>query len=428
LHFGGSARHSHTHTQGTRPEGLGGSRDAGPAAAGPRPPRRLRLRLWHGYAVQRLRPYGPYGPYEGRNVGRRLRLRLWHGYAVQRLRPYGPYGPYEGRNPIKAIAAAAAAAAADPEGLFDYRLLRGGEDEGPALADLETFFLPIAGELTADSTLFFFDLSGSYGYSKRPRCYSSSTASSFPLKRSLRPDFFGCFFRPLVFRPFLPSLFFLRPALRPIATTGTGSGSGSGSGSGLAAEYGYGPGIAVIIAVTIAVITAVITGTTAADDRTYGRTVPTPPTVVTFVFVFVFFFFSSGVFRRPFLRYLLLRLFLPTALPPPYDLFKEGEFSSSSINSRKKSRIEESISYLSSSPPPAYGKYRSLRKTYLSRQQRQPSYGTTEHLIRSLEKHAFLCRKIGSSYGPGPGPGPGPDESIEHSYGLFQALPKEIQV
>ncbi|RCI13442.1 hypothetical protein L249_5632, partial [Ophiocordyceps polyrhachis-furcata BCC 54312] len=22
-----------------------------------------------GYAVQRLRPYGPYGPYEGRNVG-----------------------------------------------------------------------------------------------------------------------------------------------------------------------------------------------------------------------------------------------------------------------------------------------------------------------------------------------------------------------
>ncbi|RCI10497.1 hypothetical protein L249_4477, partial [Ophiocordyceps polyrhachis-furcata BCC 54312] len=82
-YFSGSARHSYTHTQGTRPEGLGGSRDAGPAAAGPRPPRRLR----HGYAVQRLRPYGPYGP-------RRLR----HGYAVQRLRPYGPYGPYKGRN------------------------------------------------------------------------------------------------------------------------------------------------------------------------------------------------------------------------------------------------------------------------------------------------------------------------------------------
>ncbi|RCI10495.1 hypothetical protein L249_4477, partial [Ophiocordyceps polyrhachis-furcata BCC 54312] len=37
-YFSGSARHSYTHTQGTRPEGLGGSRDAGPAAAGPRPP------------------------------------------------------------------------------------------------------------------------------------------------------------------------------------------------------------------------------------------------------------------------------------------------------------------------------------------------------------------------------------------------------
>ncbi|RCI12676.1 hypothetical protein L249_1000, partial [Ophiocordyceps polyrhachis-furcata BCC 54312] len=260
LHFGGSARHSHTHTQGTRPEGLGGSRDAGPAAAGPRPPyvtaaeQHNNVGGGYGYGYGTATLYSGYGRTgrTGRTKEgtRRLRLRLWHGYAVQRLRPYGPYGPYEGRNPIKAIAAAAAAAAADPEGLFDYRLLRGGEDEGPALADLETFFLPIAGELTADSTLFFFDLSGSYGYSKRPR---------------------------------------------------TGSGSGSGSGSGLAAEYGYGPGIAVIIAVTIAVITA-------------------------------------------------------------------------------------------------------------------------------LEKHAFLCRKIGSSYGPGPGPGPGPDESIEHSYGLFQALPKEIQV
>ncbi|RCI16704.1 hypothetical protein L249_2556, partial [Ophiocordyceps polyrhachis-furcata BCC 54312] len=52
----------------------------------------------------------------------------------------------------------------------------------------------------------------------------------------------------------------------------------------------------------------------------------------------------------------------------------------------------------------------------------------TKDTIDWLEKHAFLCRKIGSGYGPGPGPGPGPDESTEHSYGLFQALPKEIQV
>ncbi|RCI11254.1 hypothetical protein L249_7369, partial [Ophiocordyceps polyrhachis-furcata BCC 54312] len=57
-----------THIQGTRPEGLGGSRDAGPAVAGPRPPYVIEA-VRGGYAVQRLRPYGPYGPYEGRNVG-----------------------------------------------------------------------------------------------------------------------------------------------------------------------------------------------------------------------------------------------------------------------------------------------------------------------------------------------------------------------
>ncbi|RCI07344.1 hypothetical protein L249_6204, partial [Ophiocordyceps polyrhachis-furcata BCC 54312] len=158
-------------------------------------------------------------------------------------------------------------AAADPEGPFDYRLPRGGEDEGPAPADLETFFLPTAGESTADSTLFFFDLCGrygyGYGYGKRPRCYGPSTASSFPLERPLRPDFFGCFFRP------------------------------------------------------------------------YGR-----PTLA-----------SSK-----------------------------------------------------DSPP-------TLRR----HEARRPK---TKDTIDWLEKHAFFCRKVG----------PGPDESTEHSYGLFQALPKEIQV
>ncbi|RCI13594.1 hypothetical protein L249_5640, partial [Ophiocordyceps polyrhachis-furcata BCC 54312] len=73
----------------TRPEGLGGSRDAGPAAAGPRPPRRLR----HGYAVQRLRPYGPYGP-----TRQARRAFFSNTISLRRLRPYGPYGPYEGRN------------------------------------------------------------------------------------------------------------------------------------------------------------------------------------------------------------------------------------------------------------------------------------------------------------------------------------------
>ncbi|RCI14254.1 hypothetical protein L249_5991, partial [Ophiocordyceps polyrhachis-furcata BCC 54312] len=69
----------------TRPEGLGGSRDAGPAAAGPRPP----------YVTEAeaatATPYSGYG-----RTGRTGRG--GYGYAVQRLRPYGPYGPYEGRN------------------------------------------------------------------------------------------------------------------------------------------------------------------------------------------------------------------------------------------------------------------------------------------------------------------------------------------
>ncbi|RCI12880.1 hypothetical protein L249_1086, partial [Ophiocordyceps polyrhachis-furcata BCC 54312] len=122
----------------TRPEGLGGLRNAGPAAAGPRP------------------------PYEAATAI--ATATLYSGYGCT-----GRTGP----------------AAAGLEGLFNYRLLRGGEDEGPALADLATFFLPTAGELIADSTLFFFDLCGryGYGYGKRPRCYSPSTASSFPLEQ-----------------------------------------------------------------------------------------------------------------------------------------------------------------------------------------------------------------------------------------------------
>ncbi|RCI13320.1 hypothetical protein L249_0634, partial [Ophiocordyceps polyrhachis-furcata BCC 54312] len=161
----------------TRPEGLGGSRDAGPAAAGPRPP----------YVTEAERH---------NNVG--------GGYGT--ATPYSGYGRTgrTGQQDKQGVPSSAIQSASV-----------GGEDEGPAPADLATFFfLPTAGESTADSTLFFFDLCGrygyGYGYGKRPRCYSSSTASSFPLERSLRPDFFGCFFRPLVFRPFLPSLFFLR--------------------------------------------------------------------------------------------------------------------------------------------------------------------------------------------------------------------------
>ncbi|RCI10266.1 hypothetical protein L249_8763, partial [Ophiocordyceps polyrhachis-furcata BCC 54312] len=152
--FSGSARHSYTHTQGTRPEGLGGSRDAGPAAADPRPP----------YVIEAHNNVGG-----GYGYG--------YGYSCT-----GRTGRTREGTAIAVAAAAAAAAAADLEGLFNYRLLRRGEDEGPALADLETFFLPIAGELTADSTLFFFDLYSRYGYgysySRRPYCYTGPIAYS----------------------------------------------------------------------------------------------------------------------------------------------------------------------------------------------------------------------------------------------------------
>ncbi|RCI10494.1 hypothetical protein L249_4477, partial [Ophiocordyceps polyrhachis-furcata BCC 54312] len=116
-YFSGSARHSYTHTQGTRPEGLGGSRDAGPAAAGPRPPyvteAERHNNVGGGYGT--ATPYSGYGR-TGRTgrtrpeglggsrdagpaaAGPRPPRRLRHGYAVQRLRPYGPYGPYKGRN------------------------------------------------------------------------------------------------------------------------------------------------------------------------------------------------------------------------------------------------------------------------------------------------------------------------------------------
>ncbi|RCI13434.1 hypothetical protein L249_5639, partial [Ophiocordyceps polyrhachis-furcata BCC 54312] len=193
----------------TRPEGLGGSRNAGPAVAGPRPPYVTEA---HGYAVQRLRPYGPYGPYEGRN----LRLR-----------------------------------------------------QTPSLLQFPyCFFFP---SRTLFSTRFF-------------RLLFSS--SGFPSFSSL---------------PLLP--------------------------------------------------------TADSDDRNRVLTEDLP---------------------WPAAKTALLRYY--------------GAF-----NQIHKLRRHEA---------------------------RRPK---TKDTIDWLEKHAFLCRKIGSGYGPGPGPGPGPNESTEHSYGLFQALPKEIQ-
>ncbi|RCI08691.1 hypothetical protein L249_4628, partial [Ophiocordyceps polyrhachis-furcata BCC 54312] len=347
----------------TRPEGLGGSRDAGPAAAGPRPP----------YVTEAERH---------NNVG--------GGYGT--ATPYSGYGRTGRTGRTKEGTATAAAAAAGLEGLFDYRLLRGGEDEGPALADLATFFfLPTAGELTADSTLFFFDLCGrygyGYGYGKRPRCYSSSTAFSFPLERSLRPDFFGCFFRPLVFRPFLPSLFFLRSALQPTETTGTGLGSGLGirvraGNSSYNSRYN---------------------NRNNSSIRTYLRPYRTyapysrylrPQSFVVLFFVVFFFVFS---FLRP---YPPLRPFQGRGIQQFLDQFEEQV-------------LDRRVDWL-----PFFVAPPCLRQIQV----------LTEDLPWPAAKTALLRYYGAFDQILGPGPSPGPDESTEHSYGLFQALPKEIQV
>ncbi|RCI10267.1 hypothetical protein L249_8763, partial [Ophiocordyceps polyrhachis-furcata BCC 54312] len=140
--FSGSARHSYTHTQGTRPEGLGGSRDAGPAAADPRPPNRVRIRVRIRIRIRirneinsgiRVRAgnssynshrnsYYNNSYYDSRYNNRNnssIRTYLWPyrtwpeglggsrnaGPAAADPRPpyvtkalYGPYRPYEGRN------------------------------------------------------------------------------------------------------------------------------------------------------------------------------------------------------------------------------------------------------------------------------------------------------------------------------------------
>ncbi|RCI11196.1 hypothetical protein L249_7368 [Ophiocordyceps polyrhachis-furcata BCC 54312] len=44
------------------------------------------------------RPIKPHSPLTLRKTPRERHNNVGGGYAVQRLRPYGPYGPYEGRN------------------------------------------------------------------------------------------------------------------------------------------------------------------------------------------------------------------------------------------------------------------------------------------------------------------------------------------
>ncbi|RCI15192.1 hypothetical protein L249_6949, partial [Ophiocordyceps polyrhachis-furcata BCC 54312] len=179
------------------------------------------------------------------------------------------------------------------------------------------------------------------------------------------------------------------------------------------AEYGY----ELRAAVTTAVTTAVITGIIAAYERTYGRTVPTPPTVVTFVLVFVFFssgsfffFFSSGSFPPPFPAESFVVLFVFSFLrpyPPPTTFSRKGN---SAVLTEDLPWPAAKIALLR-----YYGAFNQIRTVsfYDKLRRHEARRPKTKDTIDWLEKHAFLCRKVG----PGPGPGPGPNKSTEHSYG-----------
>ncbi|RCI08692.1 hypothetical protein L249_4628, partial [Ophiocordyceps polyrhachis-furcata BCC 54312] len=341
----------------TRPEGLGGSRDAGPAAAGPRPP----------YVTEAERH---------NNVG--------GGYGT--ATPYSGYGRTGRTGRTKEGTATAAAAAAGLEGLFDYRLLRGGEDEGPALADLATFFfLPTAGELTADSTLFFFDLCGrygyGYGYGKRP---------------PYRDDRNGIRIRIRV-----------RISSRIRVRAGNSSYNSRYNNRNNSSIRTY-----------------LRPYRTYAPYSRYLR----PQSFVVLFFVVFFFVFS---FLRP---YPPLRPFQGRGIQQFLDQFEEQvldrrvdwlPFFVAPPCLRQIQVLTEDL------PWPAaktallryYGAFDQIRTVgfYEKLRRHEARRPKTKDTIDWLEKHAFFCRKVG------PGPSPGPDESTEHSYGLFQALPKEIQ-
>ncbi|RCI08552.1 hypothetical protein L249_8778, partial [Ophiocordyceps polyrhachis-furcata BCC 54312] len=298
--------------------------------------------------------------------------------------------------PIRAIAAAAAAAAvaaAGLEGLFNYRLLRGGEDEGPALADLAAFFffLPTAGELTADSTLFFFDLCRyGYGYSKRPYCYSSPTASSFPLERSLRPDFFGCFFRPL---------------RRQEQGQDQDQDQDQDQGQDQERDQQQNTGTSreqqplqqeqqqhTNVPTAVPYLRPLQSLPSSSYSSFSSSSLPE-----SFVVFFVVFFFVFS-FLRPY--------------PPPTTFLRKGNSVLTEDLPWPAAKIALLRYYRAFDQIRTVSFYEKLRR----HEARRPK---TKDTIDWLEKHAFFYRKVG--------PGPGPDESTEHSYGLFQALPKEIQ-
>ncbi|RCI08551.1 hypothetical protein L249_8778, partial [Ophiocordyceps polyrhachis-furcata BCC 54312] len=267
-------------------------------------------------------------------------------------------------------------------------------DEGPALADLAAFFffLPTAGELTADSTLFFFDLCRyGYGYSKRPYCYSSPTASSFPLERSLRPDFFGCFFRPL---------------RRQEQGQDQDQDQDQDQGQDQERDQQQNTGTSreqqplqqeqqqhTNVPTAVPYLRPLQSLPSSSYSSFSSSSLPE-----SFVVFFVVFFFVFS-FLRPY--------------PPPTTFLRKGNSVLTEDLPWPAAKIALLRYYRAFDQIRTVSFYEKLRR----HEARRPK---TKDTIDWLEKHAFFYRKVG--------PGPGPDESTEHSYGLFQALPKEIQV
>ncbi|RCI10856.1 hypothetical protein L249_5192, partial [Ophiocordyceps polyrhachis-furcata BCC 54312] len=290
----------------TRPEGLGGSRDAGPAAAGPRPP----------YVTAAVR----------HNNRRRLR----HGYAVQRLRPYGPYGPYEGRNGVVFPPPKLVTETGGLSGVFFFStMLRYSFALRSRLQRQQR-------QQTQKDHLITGCQEG--GRTRGPRQQTSRPSSSFLRQGSQRP---------------IPRSFF----------------------STFAAD-------------------------TATATATANALVATVPLLLFLSLSNALFdpIFSAAFFRRQ-------------------ERDQDQDQGQDQQQNTGTSREQQSQQPLRQ-PLQQEQRQQTIVPTAVPHEARRPK---TKDTIDWLEKHAFFCRKVG------PGPGPGPDESTEHSYGLFQALPKEIQ-
>ncbi|RCI10858.1 hypothetical protein L249_5192, partial [Ophiocordyceps polyrhachis-furcata BCC 54312] len=431
----------------TRPEGLGGSRDAGPAAAGPRPP----------YVTAAVR----------HNNRRRLR----HGYAVQRLRPYGPYGPYEGRNGVVFPPPKLVTETGGLSGVFFFStMLRYSFALRSRLQRQQR-------QQTQKDHLITGCQEG--GRTRGPRQQTSRPSSSFLRQGSQRPiprSFFSTFAAdtatatatanalvatvPLLlflslsnalFDPIFSAAFFVlwssvlffppsssygRPyslQRRQERDQDQDQGQDQQQNTGTSREQQSQQPLRQPLQQEQRQQTIVPTAVPylrppqSLPSSSYSSSSSSLPE--SFVVLFVFFFVFS--FLRPY--------------PPPTTFSRKGNSavprSIRGTGPGSKSRLAtflrappclRQIQVLTEDLPwPAaktallryYGAFDQIRTVgfYEKLRRHEARRPKTKDTIDWLEKHAFFCRKVG------PGPGPGPDESTEHSYGLFQALPKEIQ-